>query len=272
MKTKSTPLFTICLAAILAQGCQPSAKPEVESKQRPDEKAAPADETGHGQANEAEASKSETIDAADLAGLEDPEFDRFVDLTKVRSALQELDAGKLVELALRTAEGEQELKRERKGFSAASLLNVALRAASDSQDKEVIARIAEAAKSLGRDEMLPPIQIALKLADAPRKVEEGPKVPLRELSPEAMVLFRTFAKEIKVCRAIGDRKGLEDLRVTIIQLDELHERQKEYLTEKLIDGLAAVPAAPDASTAALSQLAGVPRRAKAASAASDAGE
>jgi hypothetical protein len=196
----------------------------------------------------------------ELAEIEDHAFDRFVDVKIVRKAIQELDTGLLVDVTLQTAEGERVLGRERNGFSANALLNAAIRAATDAGDKESLERLAKAVEVMGKPELVMPIEMALKLADAPRKVDAGPKVPLRELTPEAMVLFKTFVREIKICRTVGDRQGLENLRVTIVQLDGLHPRQQEYLTEKLIDGLAAVPADPDPSAATLAQLAGVTRR------------
>jgi len=259
MKTLSSPvMLMLCTALVVLGACDgqpPAAQPIAKA---PDEAAANSDEPVADD-SVAEEDLSEE-DLADLAGLADPAFDPFVDILLVRKALRDLDAGILVDVALQMAEGERELGRERKGFSAESLLNVALRTASDSRDKEALARLAKAVVAMDKQELLEPIEVALKLADAPRKLDPGPQVPLRELTPEAMVLFKTFAREIKICRTICDRAGLDNLRVTIAQLDGLHIRQREYLTKKLIDGLAAVPAQPNPGTAALSLLAGISRQ------------
>ena len=105
--------------------------------------------------------------------LDDPAFDRYVDLGLLVRAWQRQDASLMADVAIQVAEGERILQRPRRALPAATLLELSARLATDSHDKELLERLGRIADSLGQTALKAQLAAALKLAgetrDRPRR-------------------------------------------------------------------------------------------------------
>lgn len=83
------------------------------------------------------ASATATAQGTPVPGLEDiddPAFDKHVDILLVGYAWDQLDAGLLTDCALQLAEGERILMRKHKAISSQQLLAIATKVAADNRD------------------------------------------------------------------------------------------------------------------------------------------
>lgn len=188
------------------------------------------------------------------ADLEDPPFDRYVSLAKVREALVALDAVRLCDLAAKLTEGEQALGRPRKGLSAADLLKGTLRIAREKKDRATLDKLATLVKARGDKELLADVATAQKLARAPRKSAVALTAP-DDLSPEAQAVYKSFVEEIRLSKSLGDADRLGQLEKGVSLLRELPEKQRTQLALLVKEAKAEAPEKGDREAQVLSRLA-----------------
>jgi hypothetical protein len=168
-------------------------------------------------------------DAA-LEEIQDPGFDRFVDLKYFRDALATQNAPALCDVALQLSEGERVLLRPYKGLPALRVFKLAIRVAGDRRDTPTLLRLEKAVKARGDKELAEKLEIALTLAKASRRNDSG----LEQGSAEVVLLFRSFQNEIKVARSVSDVKELDRLKEAVGNVSEMSEKQRTHLV-KLIN-------------------------------------
>src|SRR5262245_61010621 len=82
--------------------------------------------------------------------VDDPAFERYVDMEALAEAWEDRDAEALTDIGLQLAEGERVLLRSHKGITAEQVLTVAARLAADQRDKKTLQRLSRAAEAQKR--------------------------------------------------------------------------------------------------------------------------
>ncbi|WP_437203443.1 hypothetical protein [Planctomicrobium sp. SH664] len=214
MKNLSLSLSALALAFGLSV-TQPAAFAET--------KAAPAATA------EAAATEGEAFEGADLY---DPAFNTYLDISLLGYAWSNKDAKLLTDLALQLAEGERVLLRTHKAGSAKELLAIAAKVAVDADDKEALARVAQAATALKYDDIVALTKSSNKLAGASRKDEPALQVSVEEMPVEQIAAYRWVLDQLKGAELLGDKKSLEGFGDWIDQAQGLNETQKAYLKRR----------------------------------------
>lgn len=168
----------------------------------------------------------------------------YFDAARLAEALQTLDAGGVTDVALQLAEGERVLLRPHSGgVTAAALLEVALRLATDSGDGATLDRIGRAAAQLKLAELEARIAAARALGQANRSTPAGPNVPIAELHPTTLEVYRWLQDQIRLASAIGDRDTLQELHDTAPEYADLTDALQQAIQAEAKTALAALPAA-----------------------------
>ena len=173
------------------------------------------------------ATSADPAPAADVGGLEglvpdgavgdeipeqfqDAGFAKFVDLKALARALSDQDAGLALDVGLQLAEGERVLMRPHKVIKAATVLDVALRFAQAKGDKDTLARLGKAAVAYKMDDLAGRVTKVQALPPAVRAT--GPSVAIGTLTPDDVVNYAAYQKQILLARSIGDKEDLQALR------------------------------------------------------------
>lgn len=194
--------------------------------------------------------------------LIDRDFDGMVDLAQLQRSLRSLDRPKLIVQAEALAEAERRVGHPHRGISADAVFRVLLRAIADARDAAALESTAMTLQRLQKEDLLPAVEQTRKLMSAPRKLDLGPDVPVSEVSAEGIVLYNTLKEQIRVARVIGDAEVLRELKQQSGLLEELHPKQRGYLSRLADDSLAALPVRPSGEQLAMSRLAGFAVRGK----------
>lgn len=177
------------------------------------------------------------------AELQDPAFERHVDLVQLGEALNSGDAARLTDLALQLAEGERILLRPHKGITAEAVLKLALKAAADRKDKATLERLGKAVQAPGREGLREPYELAVKLAASPRRT--GPTIAVDQMDPTAIVVFRSYLDQIRSAKNLGDRETLRSLEEGVRGLTELDVKLRGHLTSLINEAKQGLPEQPD---------------------------
>jgi len=182
--------------------------------------------------------------------LDDPAFDRYVDMGAAGRAWQGQDAAALADAALQLAEGERVLMRtHRSGASAADLLGLAAGLAADKKDKATLDRLAKAADARGDKALAARVGAARKLAEAARAADPALLFPVETTTPEEFAAFRTLLDDIRAARLAGDADKLRAIEQELPDAPGLAPERRDYLKNLLKEAHDATP--PDAGAAKL---------------------
>lgn len=165
--------------------------------------------------------------------LRDSAFESFINLEYARTALKELDPAKITDVALQLAEGERVLGREHASLSSASLIEVAIRTATEDQDRGTLDRLVRYAEQSKNSELVTKVEAATKLASAARKLMRLPTVPVGETTSEGIVLFNAFRDQIRAAAAFRNMDDLMLIQASLGELTELHPKQRQYLAQMI---------------------------------------
>ena len=169
------------------------------------------------------------------AALVAPEFSKHLDVDAATAAFRAEDAVALFAIAEKLSEAERAAGTTNTPLPARTLYRAALRVAQQSQDQQQLDTLKEligTAKQLAKDDqilLLAEITATRKLTGRTRKVDPGPGLRPRDTTPEAIVLYHSFAKEIRITQEYGTEEDLKLLVSGIKQLRELHPKQREHL-------------------------------------------
>ena len=161
--------------------------------------------------------------------VEDPAFDRYVDLGLLALAWEKLNPALMTDVALQLREGERILARPHKAVRSEQLLGVALRMATQQHDKETLTRL-EKALAAGAAEQLQAQLKATKALLADSRGNNVGKVDPDTTSVEAFAQFKALKQELLRARLLNDQQTLEQLRNELALLP-LNDTLKQQLTE-----------------------------------------
>jgi hypothetical protein len=207
-------LVGIFILALLASAEPGWAAPDTQKKQT-DKKAS----------DEAAPAKAQALPNIE----EDPAFDTYVDLDDLAEAWENLDAKALTDIGLQLAEGERVLLRSHKSITAAQVLSLAARVASQTRDKETLQRLVRAAETQKRDELAVQFRAALKLASASRAFEPALTVQLDQVDMGNLAALKAVLDQITAARLGGNTALLELIAKSAHELEGLSEAQKKLV-------------------------------------------
>jgi len=169
-------------------------------------------------------SKASTEEAAIPVTLQDPAFERFVDIRLLGRAVSDLDASLMTDLALQLAEGERVLLRSHKGLPAKGVLQSAAKMAAKKGDKKSLSRLAKYAKQSKDEDLGKLVSTNLKFAEKSRPV--APTIS-GDTTPEQLSVYKGFLAQIDSAAFLGDTKGLAAVA------EEVNKLEKGSLPDKL---------------------------------------
>lgn len=180
------------------------------------------------------------------AALVVPEFSKHLDIDAATAAFRAEDAEALFAIAEKLSAAERAAGKSNTPLPARTLYRAAVRVAQQSQDQQQLDTLKEligTAKQLAKDDqllLLTEISATRKLTGRTRKVDAGPGLRPSETTPEAIVLYHTFVKEIRITQEYGTEEDLELLVGGIKQLRELHLKQRAHLEQVATTALVAI--------------------------------
>jgi hypothetical protein len=176
--------------------------------------------------------------------LADPAFDRYVDLGLLARAWQRHDASLMADVAIQVAEGERILQRRRRALSAATLLELSARIATDSHDKALLERLGQIADSLGQTALKAQLAAALKLGGEARAIDPGATVSVHEMSPRVYREFHRLKRQIEAARIGENADALDRLQRRLAGEKQLPEKHRRYLDKLIGESRTALAAHP----------------------------
>ncbi len=169
----------------------------------------------------------------DLSNIEDPAFDRYVDLVLLGTAWDTLDAGLLTDCALQLAEGERILMRSHKAINSKQVLALAVKVAAEKRDAAALDRLASVADNTKNTAIGDQIASAKKLAGQSRKVDPAASISATETTPEQLALYQEAINGVKAAGIVGDKDYLKNLEAGLADkesvLASLSDTQRAYL-------------------------------------------
>jgi len=141
--------------------------------------------------------------------LSDSAFDIYVNPLHIGQAWHSADAALMTDVALQLAEGERVLFRARKGFSAKEAFEVAVRIATERQDKAALERIAIHAAQTKDVELTASAAAALKLASVSRDTTSGMLIDPEQIDLKRFGLMHDCFGQIRMAKITGDVRSIE---------------------------------------------------------------
>ena len=188
------------------------------------------------------------------ADVVDPAFDRYVDLTLVIWAVDQLNPQSLTDVALQTAEGEKALARPRRGISADVLLDLALKSAVEAADTETLTRLQQAATVLDKPYFLEQVVAASKLANTTRAGDSDLLIPVDGTTEDEFWKIKEYTESIRRAQLLGDVEGIEQLATAMDQEESLPQEHLDYLKKLASEARAAMPEKADPTVSMLKKL------------------
>ncbi len=186
------------------------------------------------------------VSSEPAAVLVSPEFAKDLSVDAAVAAYRAEDAMSLVAIAERLGAAELALGKKNQALPAVALYRAAILTAQERADLKGLDQIQttlQSSKSLSaedRQALLTEISLAKQLASASRRVDAGPGLKPNQVSAEAISLYNTFAKELRITQEYGTEEELEQLVDGIRQLRELHPKQREHLVKLAGTALVAI--------------------------------
>ena len=191
--------------------------------------------------------------------LQDPAYDRYVNMADLAVAWRSQDAAALTDAALLLLEGERILMRPHAKLPADKVLQLAAKVAAEKQDKTTLDRLKKAAELHGKKELAAQLTASNKLASAVRS-EEGLSIAVDAVTPEEFAAFHDLADRIRAARIAGDPTELQNLKEAILTGQALPAQLRQHLLAQLEkQGAVAQDGRPDAAISALTRLGGANR-------------
>ncbi len=189
----------------------------------------------------------ETPTAESMAAI-DPSFKKFVDLSRLQRAMEDLDAATLLDIALALADGEKTLHRtHHSGITADSMISKISNLALRTRDEVTVQRLALAAKS--KKEWQRIIENATEFASASRS--PSPQVSLDQVSAEYLEIAQKINRSVREAYLTNDRDMLQDCKNELKQLATVSAELKAPLIKQVDSAMKAVPEEADITSLVL---------------------
>ena len=160
------------------------------------------------------------------------------------------------------AEGEAALSRKHKGVSAKKLFELAARTAAASGDTKTIDRLTKAAEELKRKDFTEILDAVALVGSARRVSGPGAGLNLDSYPADKVVLFNSYADQIKAAKNLGSKAQLDDLEKLIRGTTDFPDALKNALTKYVGEARNGLPSDPDAEMDVMAKLATATRAAK----------
>ena len=141
--------------------------------------------------------------------LSDSAFDIYVNPLHIGQAWHSADAALMTDVALQLAEGERVLLRARKGLSAKEAFEVAVRVATERQDKVALERIAKYAAQANDAELTTSAAAAQKLASVSRDTTSRMLIDPEQIDLKRFGLMHDCFGHIRMAKIAGDVRSIE---------------------------------------------------------------
>jgi len=195
--------------------------------------------------------------------LKDPDFDKYLDMKKLREALADSNPAALADVALKLAEGEAALSRKHKGLSAGKLFDLAARTAKASGDKATMERLTKAAEQMKRKDFNESLENIALVGSAGRTGGPAAGINLDSYPAEKVVLFNSFVDQIKAAKNLSSKAQIDDLEKQIRGTSDFPDALKSALGKYIAEVRRDLPPAePDSEMDVLAKLATATRAAK----------
>ena len=173
------------------------------------------------------------------AEIDDPPFNRYVDLPVLARAWERKNATLMIDAAIQLMEGERILQRPHHSLSVADLLELATHIAADNHDQGALDRLHRLADQPGETAWKTQLKSTLKLAGEARAIDPGSMVSIEDMSPQAYAAFHRLKSQIEAARIGADAAALSGARHQLDNLKSLPEKQRKYLEKLLADSRSA---------------------------------
>lgn len=149
-----------------------------------------------------------------IIDTEEKAFEQYASLAQLAVAWRNQDSEALTDLALQFLEGERVLLRSHKKMKSAEVLDIAIRVASERNDKVSLERLAKALDRTGDKDRVALVNMAISTAGAARA--EHPE--LKEGSPEVVAEIDAFVQAIQSARVAGSKTQIASLKTALGEL------------------------------------------------------
>jgi len=165
----------------------------------------------------------------------DAAFMQYVSPDLLVEAFDSLDSGLMTDVALQLAEGERVLLREHAAGGAMDMFALALKVATEHDDKASLERIAKAAEIHGNKELAGQVAVASKVAGASRAADDSPKLSAAQTSPDEFAAYADLLQSIKAAGLLGDVEALQEFEGNVDSFEGLTDAQKAFLKKTAIE-------------------------------------
>jgi hypothetical protein len=188
--------------------------------------------------------------------MEDPAFDRYVDLDLLGRAWDGKDAALLTDVACQLAEGERILLRAHRAFTADAVFEKAAQLAAEKKDKATLDRLAKIAEKHAKAALKAQFGAAAKLAATTRAADPALMVPVEQTTPKAFAAYQSLLADVQSARLSRDRAVLDELETAVKNMEGVAKNQRDALLRLIAETREAIPkdAKPDATALALAKL------------------
>ncbi len=198
------------------------------------------------------------------AALAAPEFVKHLDVDAAVAAFRADDADALLAIGEKLGQAERTVGKPNAPLPASTFYFIAIHIDRNNHDRK---RLDQLETLIGKAKHISPadkklllaeIALARKFSAGARKVDAGPGLKPNEVSAEAIALYHTFVREIRITQEYGTEEELAQLVDGIKQLRELHPKQRDHLAKMATTARVAIRER-DSNDPAMVQLASVSR-------------
>ena len=175
------------------------------------------------------------------AELQDPAFDRYLDLIRLKDAVRDAGAGELTDLALQMLEGERILLRNhRSGITGKFLLLKAADRAAYSGEPADLIRLGAAAEKLQESDLIAQVRNKQKLIDTSRSVAPAFTVSVTNTEADSLFDLKGWVDVVNMAASLGDRPVLELLKSELPRSPRLSQEQQDAIIGRIEEALQAI--------------------------------
>jgi hypothetical protein len=181
------------------------------------------------------------VDQVPFQAMQDPAFERYIDLKLLGSAWANLDAALLTDCGLQLAEGERILFRSHKAITADQVLQFAIKVAAEKKDKATLERLSKALTQLGKEALAENVQAAAKLVAASRDGEGTLTIAVEQTNAQELAWFQECLRRIRAAKLAGDQETLAQMEKELTSSEDVPSAHREALTRFIQKARSALP-------------------------------
>ena len=169
--------------------------------------------------------------------LVDPSFERYVDLASLGKAYLDRDARLMTDVGLQILEGERVLLRSHSKLKANTVLELAVRIATNQGDMTTLDRLEKAAARIGDKSLEEQIKLSRQLAGKSRAEQPPAPPPNDNLSPEQLLALESQFFRFSRATATGNLADLKSLQSDLKKRDNKDSAVHSYLEKQVAEAV-----------------------------------